>query len=472
MFLLNYRIGEQSKMIFASYCRTRALFARRHVFLFLVFCCVTSTFWGSHLPAQPELAPVPPMGWNSWDAYGTTVREEEVKANADVMATSLKPYGWQYIVVDIQWYEPNAKAHGYRDGAVLSMDGHGRLIPAVNRFPSSADGAGFKHLANYIHKKGLKFGIHILRGIPRQAVTENLTILGTRIRASQIANTASLCVWNRDMYGVDMSKPGAQAYYDSIVALYASWGVDFIKADDMTRPYHRDEIEALHRAILKTGRPIVLSLSPGPAPINEVASLRNNAQMWRIEDDLWDNWQSLKNMYFQAESWAPLVTPGHWPDADMLPLGHIGIRAERGGDRLTRLSQDEQKTMMTLWAMLRSPLMFGGDLPTADPFTLSLLTNAEVLAIDQTSSNAQVAYTKGDLRVWTAKNESTGDKYVAVFNLGDMENTIHRDWKGIGISSTPAEIRELWSKKMFTRLHALDATVASHGTILYRVTEH
>jgi hypothetical protein len=237
----------------------------------------------------------------------------------------------------------------------------------------------------------------------------------------------------------------------------------------MTRPYHQAEIDGLHRAILKTGRPIVLSLSPGPAPMDEVADLQNSAQMWRIEDDLWDNWQSLRNMYFRAESWAPLVNPGHWADADMLPLGHIGIRAERGGDRLSRLSHDEQKTMMTLWAMLRSPLMFGGDLPTVDPFTLSLLTNAGVLAIDQSSSNAQVVYTKGDLRIWTAKDGKTGDRYVAVFNLGETPQTIHQDWQEIGISTKPAEIRELWTTKVLTRPLALDATVVSHGTVLYRV---
>ena len=450
--------------------RARLLSAPYFALLFSLAFVAIAASWTPSIHAQsPLLAPVPPMGWNSWDAYGTTVREDEVKANADVMSASLKQYGWQYIVVDIQWYEPNAKAHGYREGATLSMDGNGRLIPAVNRFPSSANGEGFRHLADYVHSKGLKFGIHILRGVPRQAVAENTPVLGTNKRAGDIADEKTLCSWNTDMYGIDMSRPGAQAYYDSIVAQYAAWGVDFIKADDMTRPYHQAEIDGLHRAILKTGRPIVLSLSPGPAPMDEVADLQNSAQMWRIEDDLWDNWQSVRSMYFRAESWAPLVNPGHWADADMLPLGHIGIRAERGGDRLSRLSHDEQKTMMTLWAMLRSPLMFGGDLPTVDPFTLSLLTNAGVLAIDQSSSNAQVVYTKGDLRIWIAKDGKTGDRYVAVFNLGETPQTIHQDWQEIGISTKPAEIRELWTTKVLTRPLALDATVVSHGTVLYRV---
>ena len=421
-------------------------------------------------PQMTQLAPTPPMGWNSWDAYGTTVKENEVKANADAMASGLKHYGWQYIVIDIQWYEPNAQAHGYRPNAQLSMDSNGRLVPAENRFPSSARGQGFKPLADYVHGKGLKFGIHILRGIPRQAVVQNVSILGSNVHAADIADQQSLCEWNTDMYGVDMSKAGAQAYYDSIVAQYAKWGVDFIKADDMSRPYHKAEIAALHHAILKSGRPIVLSLSPGPAPISEVQHLRANAQMWRIEDDLWDNWNSLKAMYFRAESWAPLVIPGHWPDADMLPLGHIGIRAERGNDRLSRLSYDEQKTLMTLWSIFRSPLMFGGDLPTLDPFTRSLLTNADVLAVNQHSTGNKVAYQSGEVRVWTAKADAPSSQYIAAFNLSDSKSTIHLSWGQVGIASAPAAARELWTNSNATRPSALDVTLAPHASAIYRVT--
>jgi hypothetical protein len=409
------------------------------------------------------------MGWNSWDAYGTTVRETEVKANADAMASSLKQFGWQYVVVDIQWYEPNAKAHGYRDGAALAMDRNGRLIPAVNRFPSSANGAGFKPLADYIHSKGLKFGIHIMRGIPRQAVNENLAIPGTGIHAAEIANTASVCAWNADMYGVDMSKPGAQAYYDSIVALYASWGVDFIKADDMARPYHQDEIAALHRAILHSGRPLVLSLSPGPVPLSEVDHLRANADMWRIEDDLWDNWDSLKAMYKDAAVWVPLVSPGHWPDADMLPLGRIGIRAERGDDRNSRLTHDEQKTMMSLWSMLHSPLIFGGDLPSLDPFTLSLLSNTEVLAINQRASQTKIAYSKGDMHIWTAKGDQPGVDYVALFNFSDSSTQVHMAWSQLGVTVSPISIHELWTGKILRGSPDVDASVAAHGVVLYKI---
>jgi hypothetical protein len=448
----------------------RAVDARFHA-AFMTFCiAATGMFVASRLQAQNLLlAPVPPMGWNSWDAYGTTVSENEVKANADVMASSLKQYGWQYIVVDIQWYEPNAKAHGYRNGAVLSMDEHGRLIPAANRFPSSENGQGFKQLADYIHSKGLKFGIHILRGIPRQAVEKNQTIYGTDIRAAEIANTASVCSWNADMYGIDMSKPGAQAYYDSIAALYASWGVDFIKADDMARPYHKDEIAALHRAIVNSGRPMVLSLSPGPAPLREVEDLRAHAEMWRIEDDLWDSWKSVKAMYEDAALWVPLVSAGHWPDADMLPLGRIGIRAEQGEDRNSRLTPDEQRTLMSLWAMLRSPLIFGGDLTSLDPFTRSLLTNREILSIDQHSSNAKIVYSKDDLHVWTAKGRLPGVMYIALFNFSD--SPVHADmaWNRLGIAVSSASTHELWTGKTQRDSHAVKARIAAHGVVLYKI---
>ncbi len=215
------------------------------------------------MTSQNELVPTPPMGWNSWDCYGPTVREDEVKANADYMAEHLARYGWNYVVVDIQWYEPNAKAGGYRPNAELLMDDYGRLMPAPNRFPSAANGAGFKPLADHVHNLGLKFGIHIMRGIPRQAVRANVPIMNTSYRAQDVADTNSVCPWNDDMYGLDLSKPGAQAYYDSLVALYVQWEVDYIKADDMLYPYRTEEIEALHRAISNANRPIALSLSPG-----------------------------------------------------------------------------------------------------------------------------------------------------------------------------------------------------------------
>ena len=387
------------------------------------------------------------MGWNSWDAYGTTVTESEVKANADYMAEKLRQHGWQYIVVDIQWSETKPKTHGYRPNADLAMDAYGRLIPAPNRFPSAASGQGFTGLAKYIHGKGLKFGIHIMRGIPRRAVSANLPVLDSDLKAADIADRNSTCRWNDDMYGVDMSKPGAQAYYDSIVKLYASWGVDFIKADDMAKPFHGTEIAALHRAIVTSGRPIVLSLSPGPADLGKASFYSANANLWRISGDFWDRWDDLKKSFTLLAEWAPYSKPGGWADADMLPLGRIGIRAERGEDRKTRFTPDEQQTLMTLWAIARSPLMFGGDLPSNDEATLALITNDEVLQVNQHARNSRPVLRSVEQEAWLSETPSGKETYLAVFNTEDQqERTTRIRWEQIGMKKDTS-VRDLWTHR-------------------------
>ena len=360
-----------------------------------------------------DWAKAPPMGWNSWDCFGTTITDEIARAQADAQEKYLKDAGWQYFVVDIQWYEGNSQGHGYRPGAKLTMDEFGRLLPAPNKFPSSVDGAGFKPLADYVHAKGLKFGIHLMRGIPKQAVQQNTPVKGTNYRAQDIANTRSTCAWNPDMYGVDMNKPGAQDYYDSVFELYASWGIDFIKVDDIARPYDRVqqlEIEAMRKAIDKTGRPIVFSLSPGDTPVAKGAHVNQYANMWRVSDDFWDRWSPLYGMFGRLDKWTPYRIEGAYPDADMLPFGIIEFR------RPTRFTHDEQVTVMSLWCIARSPLMLGADMTKMDDWTVKLLTNKEVLAVNQHSTNNRQISNKGDLIVWAADIPGSKDKYVALFN--------------------------------------------------------
>jgi hypothetical protein len=410
------------------------------------------------------------MGWNSWDCYGTTVTEAEVKANADYMAHKLKQHGWHYIVIDIEWSEPNPKAHGYRQNAALEMDAYGRLIPAVNRFPSAADGRGFRPLADYVHGLGLDFGIHIMRGIPRQAVKANLPILGTKLHAAEIANVNSTCPWNSDMYGVDMSRPGAQAYYDSLLKLYAGWGVDYIKADDIARPAHREEIAALHRAIGKAGRPIVLSLSPGPAMVKDLEFLQENANMWRISDDFWDDWRLLRQNFILMSIWSGVGRPGAWPDADMLPLGRIGIRAERGEARNSKFTRDEQRTLISLWSIAQSPLMFGGDLPSNDEFTESLITNDDVLAVDQTGTHGGAFAEGGDSVIWAA-DAPGGTKFFAVSNVGDRGPTdIRVDWPALGMPAN-CTLRDLWQRAEVSAIRGgYTFHVTPHASGLYKLT--
>lgn len=395
-----------------------------------------------------DWAATPPMGWNSWDCYGPTVTEAEVKANADYMAKYLKPYGWDYIVVDIRWYVGNDKAHGYNEkDPDYVLDQYGRFLPAVNRFPSAAGGKGFKPLADYLHKKGLKFGIHIMRGIPVIAVKQNLPIKGTNVTARDIYSDKDQCSWLRDMYTVVPGKPGAQEYYNSLFELYASWGLDFVKIDDLSSPiYFEEEINMIRKAIDRTGRKIVLSTSPGETPIAHADHVQKNANMWRTVGDFWDSWQQLKEHFEVFERWNKWRSYGAYPDGDMLPMGKIGIRAERGNPRMTNFTPDEQYTLMTLWSIFKSPLMFGGNLPDNDPFTLSLLTNKKVLKVLNESINNKPLFTDENKAAWIADEPGTGAKYLAVFNTTDQKIAIEEKavWNsGLLTKETPGHSKRV-----------------------------
>ena len=368
-------------------------------------------------------AQTPPMGWNSWDCFGPTVVENEVKQNADYMAEHLAAYGWEYVVVDIRWYVENDKAGGYNQtNPIYVYDEYGRYTPALNRFPSAADGVGFKALADYVHSKGLKFGIHLMRGLPKVAAEKKLPVKGTDgITCDMICNNDSACTWLRDNYKVDCTKPGAQEYYNSCFDMYAQWGVDFVKIDDLARPYHTGEIELIRKAIDQCGRPIVLSISPGETPLGEVDHVKEHANMWRTVDDFWDNWSQLNYQFQVCAKWAPYIAPGTWPDADMLPLGKISIRGERGAERWTQFTRDEQYTMMNLWTIFKSPLMFGGHLPENDAATDSLLTNRDVLYMHHYSMSNREVSNRDNLVMWSADDPANGDKFVALFNLGGSE---------------------------------------------------
>lgn len=377
---------------------------------------------GRELPFQ-KWALTPPMGWNSWDCYGPTVVEDEVKANTDYMAEKLAVYGWEYVVVDIRWFVENDKAGGYNQtNPIYVYDEWGRYTPALNRFPSAANGVGFRALADYVHGKGLKFGIHLMRGLPKIAAEKKLPVKGTNgITCDMIASNDSACTWLRDNYKVDYRKPGAQEYYNSCFELYAEWGVDFVKIDDLSRPYHTAEIEMIRKAIDHCGRPIVLSISPGETPLEKVDHVKTHANMWRTVDDFWDNWSQLNYQFQVCAKWAPYIAPGTWPDADMLPLGKISIRGERGEERWTNFTRDEQYTMMNLWMIFKSPLMFGGDLPQNDKATDSLLTNRDVLYMHHYSANNRQLSKRDNHIVWAADDPANGDKFVALFNTGGSE---------------------------------------------------
>jgi len=429
----------------------------------------------SGTPAFHNWAPTPPMGWNSWDCYGPTVVEDEVKANADYMAANLKKFGWQYIVVDIRWYVANDKSGGYNEkDPVSNIDNYGRFMPAVNRFPSSANGSGFKPLGDYIHGKGLKFGIHMMRGVPVIAVKNNSPVLGSDAKAGDIYSTDGQCTWLKDMYTIVSGKPGAQEYYNSVFKLYASWGLDFVKVDDLSG--RTAEIEMVRKAIDNCGRPIVISISPGGDKPETADFLKMNVNMWRTANDFWDNWPALKNQFAILKNWSGLAVKGCYPDGDMLPLGRIGIRAERGEPRMTAFTKDEQYTLMTLFAIFRSPLMFVGDLPGNDTFTTSLITNKDVLNVNQNSINGKQLFRENDQVAWTAEDPKTGDKYLALFNVSDTTGSVSADKENITVKfeqiklTGPHIVTDLWSGEMLGEFtNEFSRLINRHGAGLYRI---
>jgi alpha-galactosidase len=424
------------------------------------------------------LAATPPMGWNSWDSYGRTLNEDTIKANANWMAKNLKRFGWEYVVVDEGWYLTDLDARGNDERSKFQMDSYGRYVPVPSRFPSAGDAFTFKPLANYLHSIGLKFGIHIIRGIPREAVTKNLPIANSSFHAADAADTSDVCPWNAYNFGLKPDHPAAQAYYDSLARQYAEWGVDFIKIDCISdHPYKGAEIRMFSAAIARSGRPMVLSLSPGPTNISKRDEVRQYAQMWRISDDVWDVWyssegfpQGVKNLFTRAADWAGVGRPGHWPDADMLPIGSLRPAAGWGEPRSTRLTQDEQRTMLTLWFIFKSPLIMGGNLTQIDDWTTSLLTNKEVIAVDQHSYDNRPVITKEDHVIWSAKSANSKDTYIAVFNISDKSQSIHYSWEALGLSAGNYRARELWEGKTMGIANALDVTLRPHASVLYRIS--
>ena len=448
---------------------------------FLALCLILT---GISAAAAPKIAPTPPMGWNSWDAYGLTIDEGDYRANTAILA-GLKDSGWQYSVIDEGWYMQDPFASTV-EAKKYVWDANGLLIPVPSRFPSAANGAGFKPLADWVHAQGLKFGIHIVRGIPRGVVEQNLPIAGTSFHAADAADKDAPCPWDEGNWGVKDNEAG-QAYYDSMLKLYAGWGLDYIKVDCISdHPYRPSEIRQIASAIKKTGRPILLSLSPGPTQLDHAAEVAQYAQMWRISDDHWDVWSAphkpgesefpfgLRDAFDRLAEWAPHVKPGAWPDEDMLPEGSLTPHPGWGDPRQSRYTPDEQRTEFTLWAISRSPLILGANLTKLDDFTRSLLTNNEVLEINQhaVESGQGLMPLKDSAdsfpqRYWYARTRS--HQYLAVFNLADKASTSDLPWVVFHLIDKPHGVFDLWNQKHVARAKALHVELPAHGCALFRV---
>ncbi len=456
----------------------------RH-FLAAIVCVCVLLFFATFPACSQTLAPTPPMGWNSWDAYGLTIDEADFKANATILASVAK-YGWKYAVIDEGWYMANTEGKTLEDKQYL-WDQNGLLIPAVSRFPSSANGEGFKPIADWVHAQGLKFGIHIVRGIPKQVVEANLPIAASSFHAQDAADMTSPCPWDEGNWGVKDNAAG-QAYYDSMMALYAKWGLDFIKVDCISdHPYRPTEIRQIAAAIQRTGRPIVLSLSPGPTSLKVADEVAKYAQMWRITDDHWDVWSithtpgrgefpfSVKDEFDRIAQWNAYVKPGNWPDADMLPWGYLGPHPGLGKPRESRETHDEQRTELNLWAISRSPLILGANLTRLDDSTRSLITNEAVLRMSQTLTSSHpvdVSKLTGfeNARVW--RGVVTGpnhEEYVAFFNLDDQPAKLKATWSQLGLPGTKHSAKDLWTDKDVAKSRQVEVVLPAHGSTVLQV---
>jgi alpha-galactosidase len=422
------------------------------------------------------LAATPPMGWNSWDAYGLTITEAQFRANVEVLAKRLKPAGYEYAVIDEGWFMRNPQDRPKPELLEYELDAYGRYIPVPARFASAVNASGgndgFKALGAYVHGLGLKFGIHIVRGIPRESVKRNLPLEGSSFKAVDVADQEDACPWDPTNWGIRNDAAG-QAWYDSLMRQYAGWGVDLIKVDCIaSHPYKADEIAMIHKAIVKTGRPMVLSLSPGPTALENAAEVGGMAQMWRISDDIWDVWTSnekwprtVKSQFEMTAAWVKFVKPGNWPDADMLPVGVLGPSPGWGKARSTRLTRDEQRTLLTLWAMARAPLIVGANLTEMDDWTAGLLTNADVVAMDQRGHEQHVAGGDGDLIAWATKGDG-GKEYLAVFNTGDAQARVAVPLGRYGFKGDKYAARDVWEGKDLGKVSEAAGVVAAHGVLL------
>jgi hypothetical protein len=286
------------------------------------------------------------------------------------------------------------------------------------------------------------------------------------------ADTTDACPWDPTSWGVK-DNPAGQAWYDSLMKQYADWGVDLIKVDCIgDHPYKLTEIKQIRRAIDKTGRPIVLSLSPGPMNLIYASEVGDFANMWRISDDEWDVWatakgwpQGIKDQFPRLASWAQYAKAGNWPDADMLAIGHLGPHPGWGEPRNTHFTSDEQRTLLTLWSIARSPLIVGANLTQLDPATLKLLTNKDVLALDQQGTNQHQALKEGDLIAWRSTLPD-GHEALALFNLGDKPLTVQRTLASIdpALGNQQWKAQDAWTGQYLPGiLTSLNTKLPPHG---------
>ncbi|MCK4960081.1 MAG: glycoside hydrolase family 27 protein [Planctomycetes bacterium] len=418
-----------------------------------------------------KLALKPPLGWNSFDCYGVYLHEKAALANIEAMAEKLKPFGYEYFVVDNGWFGEYKLIEGTiyaaeKHASDVNINEYGLLQPSKTYFPN-----GLKHLIDRTHELGLKFGVHLMRGIPRKAVEMNLPIKGTKYRAADIADTSSVCRWCDYNYGVNMDKPGAQQFYNSLVDQLAGWGIDYIKADDIV-PYPK-EVEGLAQAVAQCGRPIVLSLSPGGSVDPDHIESFRTANLLRVTSDIWDEVKGINECFDAWRKWQGKEQPGFWIDMDMIPFGKLALMAPpeyvsakghgggedakeglvalsgKGTTRWSLFTRPQMYTFITMRALAASPLMVGGDLPTMDDFSLSLMTDPDMLECNQNGVMGHKTFESGDTEIWvTPQKRSSGKGWIGVFNRSDKAKDVVIGKMRLGLDEDKNyRFTDIWNKR-------------------------
>jgi alpha-galactosidase len=396
------------------------------------------------------------MGWNSFDSYGLHLDEQAALDNLEFFASRLAPHGYQYFVIDGGWYNeyeliPGTLLPRRKEAIDRHLDSDGHYLPSATYFPH-----GLAPIIERCHELGLRFGLHIMRGIPRKAVALDLPIGGTPYTARDVADTADVCEWSECNYGINIAHPGGQAYYDGWIGLLASWGVDFIKADDITG--FPAEIEALSTAIERSGRPILLSLSPGAVTDPRHVEMYRRADTVRITADIWDSREDLDRAFAAWRVWQDIGGDGLWPDLDMLCLGHLLVRFGnpadngeqayehgRGRERMCLLTPEQQRTFITMRALAASPLFMGGDLPSSDKFTYALLANPHVLECNQNGVVGRLSLERDGMDVWTSPSRDGWGGWFGVFNRTKQPQSISLGVGDIGLAQDATRLYDAWT---------------------------
>ncbi len=419
------------------------------------------------MTAKNNFADTPPMGWNTSGSYSLAGENEEiVKRGVDaIIKEGFRDAGYTLVLIDYGWFQ---EEHGTRTGRnpLTRCDAFGRYIPNSDRFP-----LGFKPLAEYIHARGLKFGLHLMRGIYRGAYDANLPVKGTTYHAREITDTGSVCGWSDLTYGLKMEHPGAQAYLDSLFDLFVEWGVDFLKIDDLISPYHAAEIEGYHQARMRTGRPIIISGSPGDrTPIAQAEHLQANMEMFRITKDQWDTWSDILVQFERAALWVPYCVRGAWADLDALPFGMMfDVEGLAGAKRArpTRFTRDEIRTTMTLHCIARSPLVFYADPLKPDPFTKEILTNTDALRANRYGSAQRQLCADAKTITWISTDAENGNTYLALFNLMTEPSVVEQSVVDLGFEHG-CRVRDIWQgSDRGTVATSVTATIPGHGVAFY-----